>query len=165
MDVRGAKVQVMMTGIVMMRMIVVVVMVVLEEERTDEIDQKADGGDTARLIEMNRDWNKEAMDRFARHDERNYGENDGTGKATEDSHLAGAETVARIGTMAAAEVVSQSGDEECHNMGAHVPTVGKQGHGIEDNAGSDLDDHHYGCDCYHDAGAPLGGGKVRRVIM
>ena len=54
------------------------------------------------------------------------------------------ESIRRTGGMLSGIAISEDGDQEGGDMGAHMPAVGQQCHGTEDDTGDDLDDHHGG---------------------
>ncbi len=43
------------------------------------------------------------------------------------------------------QVISQQRDAQCYGMGAHMPAIGQQGHGVKAPSGQDFDHHHYHC--------------------
>jgi hypothetical protein len=105
------------------------------------------------------------MHRLARHEQRNDGEDDRAGKSTKDTHLASAETVARVCRVASAKIVGEGRDEKSRHVGAHVPSVGQQSHRSECDASGNLDEHHAGRNGDHDAGAAFRHRSIEREVV
>ena len=70
------------------------VVVVFQKKSADEIYSKRDASNADRLVEMNRQRNKETMDRFTGHEQCDHGKNDGAGKPAEDADFSSPKTVA-----------------------------------------------------------------------
>ena len=75
MNVRGAKIQILVMVFMVDVFVPVLVMVmvgVLEEKRADQVDKQPNDRDGYRVVELNREGCEEAMRRLARHEQRDH---------------------------------------------------------------------------------------------
>jgi hypothetical protein len=105
---------------------------------------------------VDRQWREKAVDRLRRHRQSDHGKHDRARVTTEDANLACAEGESRIVCMPSRELVRERGHDEGNGMRAHVPAICQQRHRMRENAGSDLQHHHYNRNENHGPGAPLG---------
>src|SRR5882762_9311362 len=107
---------VVMSVSVGMAVVRAVVMVVFEEQRADDIHGQSEARHDNGFVKMNRKGMQQSVDRFARHEQRNDSQNDGAGERAQDSHFAGAETVARVFGVAPGKGVGAHSDEKRGDM-------------------------------------------------
>src|ERR1700738_459556 len=107
-------------------------MSVFEKESADDIHRQRDEDNTNRLIKMNRQRNKEAVDGFAGHEQRDDREHNRAGESSEDADFACSKAVSLARRMSAHEIISDRGDQERRHMRAHVPAIGQQRHGMRE---------------------------------
>jgi hypothetical protein len=79
---------------------------------------------------------------FPAHDKGKQGQQNGSAKAAEGIHLAGAETEIRIMRVTSSIDVCEGIDAECGRVRCHVESVGQQRHRSEQDARNDLNHHH-----------------------
>ena len=139
--------------------------IVFEQERADQIHRQANDRHPDGLVELDGQRVQHAMERLPGHQQGDHGEDDGAGEASQYSDFSGAEAVARVGGVAAAEGVSQGGDDKGGHVRAHVPAIGQERHGVENGAGRDFHHHHGSRDGDDDSRAPFGGGGVDREVV
>ncbi len=141
------------------------VMILFEKEGANHIYCQRHAGYADRLIKMNCERNKETMDGFPGHEQRDHREHDGAGEPTEDADFACPEAILLVGRMPARKIVGNRRDEERGHMRAHVPAIGQQRHRVRKNAGGDFDHHHHAGDGDDDAGAAFAFREVAHEIV
>ena len=114
------------------------------DEGADDIDGETEDGDGDGLFEADELGTEEAAKGFGEHVKGDQSQDDGAGVTAEHAHLGRAEGVAFIGGIAPGKPVGAGGYGECGDVGAHVPAIGKEGHGAQAQPADDLDDHHEG---------------------
>src|SRR6266446_1279963 len=73
--------------------------VIFQEESADQIYAQPKCRDPDRLVEMNREWSKKPVDRFARHRKSDDGKHDSARVAAEHADLSCAEAESRVAHM------------------------------------------------------------------
>src|SRR6266478_8826991 len=110
------------------------VMIVFKKESADQIYGQRYASNADRLVKMNCERNKETMDGFAGHEQRDHRQHDGAGESTEDADFACPEAILLVGRMPARKIVGDRRDEERRHMRAHVSAIGQQRHRVRKNA-------------------------------
>ena len=88
--------------------------------------------------------------------------------ATQRSHIARPKSEERVVGVAAGVYVGERRNAQGYNVGAHVPAVREEGHGVQEMAGDDLQDHHRRRQTGNEEGAALtygASGRVTRFVL
>ncbi len=157
-DVGGAQVEILMAVvIVMVMMMVVVVMIImvtmpmavmmvvviiLEQPGTCKVHQQADDGDGDSLLVVDRAGIQQPEHRFEQHHASHPHQQESTGEATQHLDLPGAEAESVVAGEVAGGAVGQHRETERQCMGAHVPAIRQQRHGVVEPAAANLRHHH-----------------------
>ncbi|MNJ60010.1 hypothetical protein D3C77_557190 [compost metagenome] len=162
MQVGRAQVQVvMMVAVVMvvvvaMVVMIVMVMVITQQPGADEVDCQAHGGNEDRLVIVDRPRRQQALRRLERHQPGHAQQQQGAGVAAENLDFPGAEGKAPVAGITPCSGIGQQRQAQGQGMGAHVPAVGQQRHGVEEPAPGNFRHHHHGGQPHRQARLALG---------
>ncbi|OGV63482.1 MAG: hypothetical protein A2283_05265 [Lentisphaerae bacterium RIFOXYA12_FULL_48_11] len=82
------------------------------------------------------------MNRYTCHNNADQAKEDSAYEPAKNFYLSSSEGKAPVCGVAACQHKGTSGNRRCRSVRAHVPAVGKQGHGVKHPAGDDLDEYH-----------------------
>src|SRR5438477_13158775 len=113
------------------------VMILFEKEGANHMYCQRHAGYADHLIKMNCERNKETMDGFAGHEQRDHRQHDGAGESTEDADFACPDAILLVGRMPARKIVGNRRDEERAHTRAQEPDIGQQRDRDRKNPGGD----------------------------
>eukprot|EP01022_Parablepharisma_sp_SALTPOND_P021856 TRINITY_DN43714_c0_g1_i1.p6 TRINITY_DN43714_c0_g1~~TRINITY_DN43714_c0_g1_i1.p6 ORF type:complete len:319 (+),score=122.47 TRINITY_DN43714_c0_g1_i1:1736-2692(+) len=147
-------------------MAMAVIVVVAEHQGADQVDHQADHRHQDGLVKGDGHRIYQTRHRLIGHEHRDEAQQQGAGEPGQLAHLAGAETEAGVVGVAPGQPVAQGGDAQGGGVGGHVPAVGQQGHGAEDDARGHLHHHHHRGQGDDQAGAVLVArlGRAQKVV-
>ena len=136
--------------------VTVVVMVVFQHPGAHQVHGQAQHGGGDGLVIADGQWIDHALHRFHQHGDGHAHQQQCAGVAPQHLNFPGAEGKAPILGIAGGHAVGKDGQPQGEGVGAHVPAVGHQRHGVEDPAAGDFQHHHHQRQPHHPAGASLG---------
>ena len=137
---------VVMTVVMVMCMVSVTMFVVsgtMQQPGAEQVDDQADNSNQQGFVEADLRGGQQPLEGFDNHQQRDNTKHDGTGITSQNTDLAGAETVAVVVGMNSRVVVGKRGNTESEKVRSHMPAIGEQSHGAEQPAADNLDDHHH----------------------
>ena len=152
---------VMMMIVVVMLMMVVMPMVmeaviILEQPGTGEVHQQPHQRDSDRLLIVDRAGIEQPEHRLEQHQPGHSHQQQGAGEATQHLDLPGAEAESVVAGEVAGGAIGQHRETERQRVGAHVPAISQQRHGVVEPAAANLRHHHDDGQQYGPAGLLFG---------
>ena len=144
-----------------------VMMGVTQDPGTNQVDGQADDRDHDSFLVGNGLGRQQALDRPDHHECGHAQQKHSTGKTAQHLDLPGAKGKSGVAGVPTGRGVGHGGQPNGHCVGAHVPPVGQQGHGVEPPPRQDFGHHHGGRDPHHPPRAALGGlvADVKDVVV
>ncbi len=156
-DIGGAQIEVLMAVVIVMVMMIVVVMlmmvvmpmsvmmvavIILEQPGTGEVHQQPHQRDSDRLLIVDRAGIEQPEHRLEQHQPGHSHQQQGAGEATQHLDLPSAKAESVVAGKVAGGAIGQYRETQRQRVGAHVPAVGQQRHGVVEPAAADLRHHH-----------------------
>ncbi len=147
---------VMLMMVVMPMAVVMVAVIILEQPGTGEIHQQPHQRDSDRLLIVDRAGIEQPEHRLEQHHAGYPHQQQGACEATQHLDLPGAEAESVVTSEMAGGAVSQHRETERQCVGAHVPAIRQQRHGVVEPAAANLRHHHDDGQQYGPAGLLFG---------
>ncbi len=137
----------------------------MQQPGGSQVDQQADDGDDDCLVEADLRRRPEARQRLADHRQRDHHQQQRTGETGQHLDFPGAECEALVPRVAPGQQIGECGQAYRDHVRGHVPTIGEQGHRVEQVAGRHLHQHGHAGQRSDQPGLTLGALLERPIVM
>ncbi|MNV84931.1 hypothetical protein D3C71_1788430 [compost metagenome] len=117
-------------------------MIVLEQPGAGQVHQQAADGDADGLLIVDRAGIQQPGHRLEQHQTRHPHQQQGAAEASQHLYLPGTEAESVIPGEVTGGTIGHDGEAEGQGVGAHVPAIRQQRHGVVEPATADFRHHH-----------------------